>query len=136
MDFTIRREKKAAQIAAQLSEAAGNAQSFSDLANQLNLPIETATGISFSTFSLPGAGIEPQLIATATSLGEGNISQPVEGINGVYLLTVKQIVEPEEDGKQQAKERLGVTYSNRSMSESVQALRKAANVVDWRSSFY
>jgi len=136
MDFTIRREKKAAQIAAQLSETVSNAQSFSDLALKLNLPVETATGITFSTFSLPGAGIEPQLIAAATNLGEGNISQPVEGVNGVYLLTVKQIIEPEETGKEQAKERLGVTYSNRSMSESIQALRKAANVVDMRSSFY
>jgi peptidyl-prolyl cis-trans isomerase D len=136
IDLTVRREKKAAQIAAQLSDAAKNAQSFSDLAITLNLPIETATAITFSAFSVPGAGIEPQLIATATTMGEGNISQPVEGVNGVYLLTVKQIAEPEETGKEQAKERLGITYSNRSMSESVQALRKAANVEDRRSKFY
>jgi peptidyl-prolyl cis-trans isomerase D len=136
MDFTIRREKKAALIAAQLSEAAAGAQSFSDLAVSLNLPIETATDITFSSFSLPGAGIEPQLIAAATSMDEGNISQPVEGVNGVYLLTIRQIVEPEETGILQAKERLGVTFSNRSMQESIQALRKAANVEDWRSNFY
>ena len=136
MDFTIRREKKAALIAAQLSEAAAGAQSFSDLAVSLNLPIETATDITFSSFSLPGAGIEPQLIAAATSMDEGNISQPVEGVNGVYLLTVRQIVEPEETGIEQARERLGITYSNRSTSESAQALRKAANIEDWRSDFY
>jgi peptidyl-prolyl cis-trans isomerase D len=136
MDFAIRREKKAAQIATQLSEAAKSVHSFSELANNLNLPIETATGVTFSAFSVSGAGIEPQLIAAAASLSEGNISQPVEGVNGVYLLTVKQIVDPEETGGEQAKERLGVTYSNRSMSESMQALRKAANLVDMRSFFY
>jgi len=136
MDFAIRREKKAAQIAAQLSEAAKGAQSFSELAGNLNLPIESATGITFSAFSIPGAGIEPQLIAAATSLSEGNISQPVEGVNGVFLFTVKQIIEPEATDLEQAKERLGITYSNRSMSESMQALRKAANLVDMRSSFY
>jgi peptidyl-prolyl cis-trans isomerase D len=136
IDLTVRREKKAAQIAAQLSEIAKNAQSFSDLAVNLNLPVETATAITFSAFSVPGAGIEPQLIATATSMGEGSISQPVEGVNGVYLFTVKQIVEPEEIGKEQAEERLGITYANRSMSEPAQALRKAANVEDMRSKFY
>jgi peptidyl-prolyl cis-trans isomerase D len=136
IDLAVRREKKAAQIIAQLSDVAKNAQSFSDLAGNLNLPIETATATTFSAFSVPGAGIEPQLIATATTMGEGNISQPVEGVNGVYLLTVKQIVEPEETGKEQAKERLGITYTNRSMSESAQALRKAANVEDMRSKFY
>jgi len=136
MDFAIRREKKAAQIAAQLTDASKNAQSFSDLAINLNLPVETATGISFSAFSIPGAGIEPQLIAAATSMDEGNISQPVEGANGVFLFTVRQIVEPEETGTEQARERLAVTYSNRSMQESIQALRKAANVEDMRSKFY
>ena len=136
MDVAIRREKKAAIIAAQLSAAAENAPSFSDLAAGLNLPVETASAITFSAFSIPGVGIEPQLIAAAASLSEGNISQPVEGNNGVYLLTVKQIVESEETGVEQAKERLGITYSNRSISESAQALRKAANIEDWRSKFY
>jgi len=136
IDMAVRRDKKAAIISAQLSEAARNAQSFSDLALNLNLPVETVTAITFSSFSIPGAGIEPQLIAAAASAGEGAISQPVEGISGVYLFMVRQITEPEETGTEQARERLGVTYANRSMSETLQALRKAADVKDWRSKFY
>ena len=136
MDFAIRREKKAALITTQLVDATRNAQSFSDLAVNLNLPVETATDIAFSAFSIPGTGIEPQLIAAATGMGEGKISQPVEGVNGVFLLTVRQIVDPEETGKEQAKLRLSTTYLNRSMQESVQALRKAANIQDMRSKFY
>ena len=136
MDMAIRREKKAAIIAEQLLAATKNTSSFTDLAANLNLPVETASAITFSAFSIPGAGIEPQLIAAAASLSEGKISQPVEGSNGVFLLIVKQIVEPEETGVEQAKERLGITYSNRSTQESAQALRKAANIEDWRSNFY
>ena len=136
IDLSVRREKKAALLSAKLSESAKNAQSFSDLAGALNLPIESATAITFSAFSIPGVGVEPQLIAAAASMNEGSISQPVEGMNGVYMLTVKQITEPEEGGVEQAKERLTVTNANRSMQESVQALRKAANIEDWRSSFY
>ncbi len=136
IDVIVRNEKKAEQIAAKLSQAAKSAQSFSDLAVSLNLPIEAASGISFSAFSVPGAGFEPKLIAAASTLGEGNISQPVEGSNGVYLITVKQIAEPEEGALAQAKERLATTYANRSISESAQALRKAANIEDMRSKFY
>jgi len=136
MEFAIRREKKAAQIIEQLSNAAQSAQSFSDLALNLNMPIEKANAISFSAFSIPGAGIEPALIAAVTSADEGNISQPVEGNNGVFLFTVTQIVEPEETGMEQARERLAITYSNRSASESAQAIRKAANIKDMRSKFY
>jgi len=136
IDLAVRREKKAALISAQLSEAVANAQSFSDLALSLNLPVESATAVNFSSFSIPGAGIEPQLIAAAASVGEGAISQPVEGINGVFLFMVRQITEPEETGHEQARERLIITYANRSMSEALQALRKAADVKDWRSNFY
>ena len=136
IDFAVRREKKAAQIIEQLSQATKNTQSLSDLAINLNLPVERASAIAFSAFSIPGAGIEPALIASAITAGEGNISHPVEGTNGIYLLTVTQTVEPQETGKEQARERLAITYSNRSTSESTQALRKAANIKDMRSKFY
>ena len=136
IDLSVRREKMASLISAQLSEAAQNAQSFDELARNLNLSVESATGVSFSAFSIPGAGIEPLLIAATASMSEGAISQPVEGINGVYLFVVTQITEPEETGAEIARERLNITYINRSMSEAVQALRKAADVKDWRSNFY
>jgi len=136
MDFAIRREKKAALIVEQLSNATKSAQSFSDLAVNLNLLVEKANAITFSSFSIPSAGIEPALIASVTNADEGKISHPVEGSNGVFLFTVTQIEEPEEFGMEQARERLIITYSNRSMSESSQALRKAANIKDMRSKFY
>jgi peptidyl-prolyl cis-trans isomerase D len=98
--------------------------------------VETASSISFSTFSIPGAGIEPNLVGAVTASGEGNISKPVEGNNGVFLFTVKQITEPDETGIEPARERLKITYSNRSMSEPLPALRKAANIEDMRNKFY
>ena len=136
VDLAVRREKKAAQISTQFTEAIKSAQSFSDLALNLSLPIDTVSSVTFSAFSITGAGVEPQLIAASTNMSEGKISQPVDGINGVYLFTVKKIVDPEDPGKEQARERLATTYSNRSLSESLQALRKAADVKDMRSKFY
>ncbi|MDR2038187.1 MAG: SurA N-terminal domain-containing protein [Bacteroidales bacterium] len=133
---TVQKQKKAQQISATLSDAAKNAQSFSEMALGLGIPVESASEITFSSFSVPSAGIEPKLIAAATTLPEGNISQPVEGANGVYLVTVKQITEPEEGMVGEAKNRLLSTYRNRSASESLQALRKAANIKDMRSKFY
>ena len=91
IDMAVRREKKAELISEQLSEAVKNATSLSELAVSLNLPVESASAIAFSAYSVPGAGFEPQLIAAASNMGEGAISQPVEGVNGVFLLTVKRI---------------------------------------------
>ena len=148
IEMNIRRERKGELIASQLSEVAQNVQSFSELASNLNLPVETANGITFSSFSIPGAGIEPKLIGAVTVVDEGNISKPVEGFNGVFLFTVKQITEPEYIGAVQAKERLTMTYFNRSRidqggsgmlnsnSETLQAIRKASKIDDLRSKFY
>ena len=136
IEHTVRREKKAEQIAASFSEASANAQSFTDLALSLQLPVESASGIAFSAFSIPGVGVEPQLISAAASMSEGNISHPIEGVNGVYMLTVKQMLAPEEETLEQSKNRLTATYGNRAVSESMQALRKAANIEDMRSKFY
>ena len=136
IDLSVRRTKKGELISAQLLEAANAAQSFSDLAINLNLPIETANGITFSTFSIPNAGIEPELIATAAIAGEGNISNPVEGFNGVYLFTVTQVTEPDQIGFEQARFRLMNTYASRAMQEALQALHEAANIKDMRSKFY
>ncbi|MDR0713663.1 MAG: SurA N-terminal domain-containing protein [Bacteroidales bacterium] len=137
VSLAVRKEKKAKQIAASLSETVQKAASFGDLALQLELPVESATGITFSSFSVPGAGIEPKLIAAAISLDEGKISPPIEGSNGVFLLTVKQITALADSASlEEAKMRLSATSVNRSMSESLQAINKAAEIKDMRSKFY
>ena len=136
IETNVRRQKKGELIASQLTDAAQNAQTFLGLAQTLSLPVETASGISFSTFSLPMAGVEHELIAIASISDEGNISDPVAGVNGVYMFTVTQIVEPNEIGVEMARDRLSVTYNNRARSEPQEALRKAANIVDLRSNFY
>ena len=136
VNLTVRREKKAQQLSATLAEAAAKATSFSDLALQLGLPVESASSITVSSFSVPGVGIEPKLIAAYSVLDEGNISQPIEGTNGVFLLTVKQISAPDSTSLEQAKSRLSQTSVNRSISESVQAVNKASDIKDMRSKFY
>jgi len=136
IDFEVRREKRGELIASQFLDATRNAQSFSELALNLNLPVESALGVTFSSFSVPGAGIEPHLIGAVTGTDEGVISNPVKGINGVFLFMVTQVTEPEEIGVEIARERLRITLFNRSMSEPLQALRNAAKIEDMRSKFY
>jgi len=52
------------------------------------------------------------------------------------MFTVTQVAEADEIGIEQARDRLIITYSNRAVSEPLEALRKAANVEDMRSNFY
>jgi peptidyl-prolyl cis-trans isomerase D len=136
ISFEVRLEKKAEIIAAQLSEAAKNAQTFSELAFSLNLPVQSAPAVTFASFSVPGAGIEPQLIGASFASAEGTISKPVNGVNGVYLFNVTQINEPDDIAIEMARERLRMTLNNRSASEPLQAIRNATKIEDMRSKFY
>ncbi len=136
INMELQKEKKAEKLMAEFSEKAKGTQSLSDLALQLRLPIESASGISFSAFSIPGVGVEPSLIAAATTASEGNISGPIKGDAGVFMITVKQIIPAGEETKEIAKNVLLSTYSNRAMSETVSSLHKAADVKDMRSKFY
>ncbi|MDR1671874.1 MAG: SurA N-terminal domain-containing protein [Bacteroidales bacterium] len=138
VNIAVKRQKKAAQISTVLLEAAKNATAFGDMALGLGLPVESASGISFSSFSVSGAGIEPELIAAVVSTSEGSISEPIEGANGVFLFTVRQVTEAPSDSiaMESAKIRLSTTFTNRAMTEVDQALRKAAKIKDMRSKFY
>jgi len=135
IDFELRREKKGEFIASRFVDATRNVQTFSELALNLNMPVESSA-VSFSSFSVPGIGIEPQLIGAVSGTDEGVISRPVSGINGVFLFTVTNISEPDDFGIESARERLRVTFFNRSMSEPIQALRNSVKIEDMRSKFY
>jgi len=95
-----------------------------------------ASQINFNSYSVPGAGVEPALIAAATVAPQGKISSPVKGNNGVYLLTVNNVTTTPETDMKLLKERLLLTYRMRGMYEAYEALKKDANIIDKRYKFY
>ena len=108
-----------------------------ELGRNLEVNIETATGISFNSFSIPGTGIEPQVIATAVNSDQGILTGPIIGNNGVYVITVTNITNPEEtDGLTAILNQLKNTYNSRAGYEAFEALRENANIVDTRYKFY
>jgi peptidyl-prolyl cis-trans isomerase D len=134
----IRKEKKAKQMIAELSKSAEGAQSLLSVAQKENLEVKSATGVSFTSFQIPGAGIEPNVISSATLIEKGKISTPIEGNQGVYVLMVTNEVTDEitDINVQNFKERLEQGYQYRTNYQAFQALRENANVVDNRYKFY
>ncbi len=81
-------DRKAEQLMKDLSAQVSGASSLEQLASARNAEVESASHINFGSFQVPGAGVEPALVAAATVANEGKITGPVKGYNGVYVIKV------------------------------------------------
>ena len=134
--FQVAKEKKAEIISTEFEKNSGDGKSLEDIAASMGLSVQDATQVTFRSYSVQGAGVEPALIAAAASSKQGAVSGPVKGENGVYMLSVNNLVQTSEDDLDLLRERLNATYQMRGSYEAYEALRKAANIVDKRYKFY
>lgn len=134
--FQVSREKKAEVIAAEFEKNYQPGKSLEDIASAMGLSVQEATQINFRSYSVPGAGVEPALIAAASAAEQGTVSGPVKGENGVFMLTVNSITPAGDQDADMLRQRLTTTYQMRGSYEAYEALRKAANIEDKRYKFY
>ncbi|MDF1559664.1 MAG: SurA N-terminal domain-containing protein [Bacteroidales bacterium] len=134
--FILAKQKKAEIISEELSSLIAEGKSLDEIASHYNTVIQDATGINFRSYSVPGAGIEPGLIAAASSSEAGVLSKPVEGNNGVYLFTVNNTVPSVTEDSEMVRERLSSGYQMRASYEAFQAIRDKKEVEDLRYKFY
>lgn len=132
--FVLVKDKKADLISGDFSKNAG--KTLDEIANQINLPVQEATGINFRSYTVQGVGTEPALIAAASAAGKGELEGPVKGINGVFMLTVNNVMPGQEEDAKMLKDRLQSTFQMRGSYEAYEALRRDAEIVDKRYKFY
>ena len=85
-------DKKAEVLAAKMKDAA----SLEALAAQLGVSVQTAENVRLSSGFFGPAGQEPVLVGKAFELAENELSEPVKGNRGVYVLQV--VSSNKEDG--------------------------------------
>ncbi|MBP7731897.1 MAG: peptidylprolyl isomerase [Bacteroidales bacterium] len=134
--YILVRDKKAEKISSELNELVKSGKTLEEIARTTGSQVMEASHINFNSYSVPGAGVEPALIAAATVAPQGKISSPVKGNNGVYLLTVNNVTTTPETDMKLLKERLLLTYRMRGMYEAYEAMKKDANIIDKRYKFY
>lgn len=129
------KDKKAEMLSEKVTAAMQNASDLDQVSSELSTTVQSATGISFTSFSLPSAGFEPAVIAVAVNSPEGEIAGPVKGNTGVYALAVNAI-NLEEGDKAAEKRRILNLYQSRSFREAYDAIKEEAGIVDKRSRFF
>lgn len=111
-------------------------KSLEEYSSKLNLPLEYAENVVFSAYTIPGVGIEPEVIATATTVKPNIVTKPIAGNNGVFVL---QVISTDTIGtatieSEQMRMLRDITY--RVDYQAYDALKKAANIKDERAKFF
>ncbi len=134
--FALIKDKKAEIISAEFKKNEAAGKTIDDIARSKGVSVQEATQINFRAYTVPGAGTEPTLIAAATVARQGEVTGPVKGTNGVYLLVANNVTTTQGEDIKALKARLSSTFQMRGNYEAYEALRKGANIVDKRYKFY
>ena len=129
------KEKKAAQFMQEFADAkAGDIQAIAD---KVNLPVEVKQGISFSATAIQGLGREPALLGTVSGMEIGDVSNPIKGEQGVYVVALDAKSEvPAQTDFTSNSAILNSSLSARVDYEVYEALKEKADVTDNRAKFY
>jgi peptidyl-prolyl cis-trans isomerase D len=136
VELAVRKDKKAAILAEKLQNASSGQSDLGSIASKLSTEVKEATGVNFTSYSIPSLGFEPAVIGTVSVLSEGKISAPVQGINGVYLTRVTSINNSANTDLKGEKMRLAQALNYRAGGQVFESLKKEVDIVDKRSKFY
>jgi len=131
----FRRHKKAEQFITEFNSAMSSGKDINSVAAAMKLNVLSGQDISFGSYFVPGAGIEPELLGTAFGMKVNQLSKPIEGNGGVFVLVVDQVnpgaVLPDYTG---IKNDMMRNMSNRA-GEALNAVKEKANIKDYRYKF-
>ena len=134
--FVLLKDKKANLISSEFNKNISPGKTLDDIARTMGLTMQEATGINFRSYTVPGAGTEPALIAAASVSKQGILTGPVKGTNGVFMLTANNVTVSQGEDLKLIQNRLKSTFQMRGTYEAYEALRKSAKIQDKRYKFY
>jgi peptidyl-prolyl cis-trans isomerase D len=127
----LKNKKKVAKIEAKMKGA-----SLAAIAASNKVTVMNAVDLTIENPSVPNAGYEPKVVGLAFSSKAGQVSKPIEGNSGVYVIATKAVtkapaIKKYDDFIAKVKQQ-AVGNSGRFM----QALKEDADIVDNRADFY
>lgn len=127
--------KKAEKIIADINNS--KISSLEDIASKFNTNVNTSEGATFSSYSLPQVGREVNLYGPVFSMKEGEISKPVAGESGVFIIKIDKVVEaPATADYTAAKTQAKNNIIYRADVEAIEAIKKSAEIKDNRAKYF
>lgn len=128
----LRNQKKASQIISGISGTTLDA-----IASASGQTVKTAGALNMGSTTIAGAGNEPKVVGAAFALKEGEVSEPIEGAKGVYVIKATKITEAPELDSYAVYANQATNAARAGVNTSVlEALKAAADIEDNRATFY
>jgi peptidyl-prolyl cis-trans isomerase D len=130
------KNKKAEMLIAELNKDIAANMQIGAISEKYGKTLDTITNVSFSSFSLPGIGIEPNVNAVVSTIELNKLSQPIKGNNGVMIVKViNKVTAPEKTDFTQ--EKLSMMRNQASQVYRLfEAFEKKAEIVDNRARYF
>lgn len=114
-----------------------NGSTLADYVTAFDLKIDTVSNIQMNNTVLPGAGREPALIGSVFGLEVGQISKPMVGDNGVYVIILDTKNMADTDNltgvvTQSIRQRLSQQKSQTFFTSWLETIKEEADIVDNR----
>jgi peptidyl-prolyl cis-trans isomerase D len=136
VELAVINQKKNQFLVEKARAALQGKNSLDAVASELGLTIREASNINFNSVQVPGIGMEPKVVGTATHLPPNTLSSPIAGNNGVYIVEVYDVEEGTGNGLETEKMRLAQNLNFRATSQAYTVHREKADVDDQRAKFY
>jgi peptidyl-prolyl cis-trans isomerase D len=138
IQLEVTKQKKGEKITEDINAKSADSKDLETLASSLKTDILNAANIYFSTRTVGQAGIEPKIPAVAFVLEADELSKPIIGNNGVYVITVTSASKPANLEYLAQREKLALerSYASQASYASFEALKNRAEVVDNRANFF
>lgn len=128
----LRNQKKAKIIRDQLTGT-----TLEEMAQGQSLVVQSAQSLNRKSPTIAGAGTEPMVVGTAFGLKPAEVSKPIDGKNGVYVVRTTAInLAPDLQDYSAFAEQVRQRIGNQASLQAYSALKKAAEIEDNRKVFY
>ena len=136
LEAAVKREKSAEVLKEEFNKFLSTATNLDELAKEMSLVPESASLLSFSSNSIPG-GFEPNVVGAFYGVEQRQMSTPIVGNSGVYVVSTESIKEsPAPKDYTALKKQLESQLQPRADFEVYNALKELAEIEDNRAKFY
>jgi len=123
---------------ARISQKLAGISSLQAAARTYGAEVDTLTGLVFANNFIPDLGNEPKVLGTAFRLEPGQVSEPIVGNSGVYVLEPvgQPMAAANTADMAQVRQRMSAGSRSQVRNAMIQALKEQADIKDNRSEFY
>lgn len=126
-------EKKSEYLTREFNEA--GREDLDAIASKVGESVRRANGVEFASYAFGREGFEPAAVGASCSLPSGEISKPIRGNGGVYILQVESS-SPADSGDGNSLESEQKSRRSRISYEAYENLKQMCHIKDLRGKFF